>query len=193
MLDLPCVIFAGGKSSRMGTDKALLPFGGYTTLAEYQYKKASAIFNKVYISCKTRKKFCFDADFIEDEDEVYSPRSAFLTIFNKLDADRFFVMSVDTPFVSKEVCQKLDSEDKQNVDATVAILADQLQPLCGIYHRSMQEMFFSSKQKKNHKLTRLLQQADTQAIGFDDPKLFLNLNYPEQYQEALKIVNTNLL
>ncbi len=30
--DIPLVIFAGGKSSRMGKDKALLPFGGYSTL-----------------------------------------------------------------------------------------------------------------------------------------------------------------
>jgi len=35
------IIFAGGKSSRMGRDKALLPFGGYDTLTEYQYRRLS--------------------------------------------------------------------------------------------------------------------------------------------------------
>ncbi|MDP1784432.1 MAG: NTP transferase domain-containing protein, partial [Sulfuricurvum sp.] len=41
LFDLPCILFAGGKSSRMGSDKSLLPFGGYPTLAQYQYERLS--------------------------------------------------------------------------------------------------------------------------------------------------------
>ena len=52
MIDTPLVIVAGGKSSRMGRDKALLPFGGYSSLAQFQYQKFLPIFEKVYISCK---------------------------------------------------------------------------------------------------------------------------------------------
>ena len=52
------VIFAGGKSSRMGEDKSLLPFGTYTTLAEYQHAKLSKLFYKVYLSAK-KNKFIF--------------------------------------------------------------------------------------------------------------------------------------
>jgi molybdopterin-guanine dinucleotide biosynthesis protein A len=44
-----CVIFAGGKSSRMGEDKSLLPFGTFSSLAEYQYNRLSNIFDIVYI------------------------------------------------------------------------------------------------------------------------------------------------
>jgi len=57
------IIFAGGKSSRMGRDKALLPFGGYDTLTEYQYRRLSKIFNRVYISTKN-DKFNFNGQFL---------------------------------------------------------------------------------------------------------------------------------
>jgi len=59
------IIFAGGKSSRMGRDKALLPFGEYSTLCEYQYQRLAKIFETVHISTK-EAKFDFDAPLIYD-------------------------------------------------------------------------------------------------------------------------------
>ena len=57
------VILAGGKSSRMKQDKALLPFGDTNSLAEFQYRRLSKIFSKVYISSKNNK-FDFDVNII---------------------------------------------------------------------------------------------------------------------------------
>ncbi|MCF6173461.1 MAG: NTP transferase domain-containing protein [Campylobacteraceae bacterium] len=65
-MDICAVVLAGGKSSRMGRDKALLQFGWYDTLVEYQYRKLEAIFDKVYISSK-EDKFDFDVDIIYDK------------------------------------------------------------------------------------------------------------------------------
>jgi len=62
MFDLPCILFAGGKSSRMGEDKSLLPFGGYSSLAQFQYVRLSKLFTHVSISTKTADKFDFTAN-----------------------------------------------------------------------------------------------------------------------------------
>ena len=64
---LPCVIFAGGKSSRMGRDKALLPFGGEPTLAAYQFTRLSPLFPATYLSAKTAEKFSDAMPVIVDE------------------------------------------------------------------------------------------------------------------------------
>jgi len=69
---IPAVIFAGGKSSRMGKDKASLPFGSYDTLAEYQYQRLKKIFSDIYIGSKT-DKFDFNAPLILDRYSVSSP------------------------------------------------------------------------------------------------------------------------
>ena len=91
MIDIPCVIFAGGKSSRMGEDKALLPFGDFPTLTQFQLNKLQKIFNNVYISCKDSSKFDFlkeneDAKFIEDvkTEDTFAPTTGFIAIFEKL-------------------------------------------------------------------------------------------------------------
>ena len=50
-----CVILAGGKSSRMGRDKTLLPFGGFATLTHYGAHKFGRIFERVFVSSKFNK------------------------------------------------------------------------------------------------------------------------------------------
>ena len=193
MLDIPCVIFAGGKSSRMGEDKALLPFAGTSSLTEYQYNKLSKIFSHVSISCKSQERFTFSADFIEDKDEHFSPTAAFVTIFETLQVERFFALSVDTPFITEEIFTTLYNADASHFDATVARLDNKLQPLCGIYHRSLYDKFKEMQQRNLHKLTLLLQESNTNRITFHNEKAFFNLNHPEEYAQALKIINSSLL
>ena len=196
MFSLPCVIFAGGKSSRMGKDKALLPFASYSTLAEYQYSRVSKLFTQVYIVTKNSSKFPFQANFIEDDKsiEVYAPTAGFLTMFHQLKENRFFVLSVDAPFIDEKIITTLLAADKSDCDATIAMTEDGIEPLCGIYHRSMEKKFQQMLQEKNYKLGLLLQNAHTNFVSFKDKKPFFNCNYPHEYQEALtQLINPSLL
>ena len=86
------VIVAGGKSSRMGQDKSLLPFGTYRTLAEYQHVKLSKLFNKVYISTK-EDKFDFECLVVKDIFQVSSPLVGLISIFETLQTDEVFIIS----------------------------------------------------------------------------------------------------
>ena len=118
--DTPCVIFAGGKSSRMGQDKSLLSFGGFNSLAEYQYRRLSKLFSNVHISVK-ENKFDFEAPIIEDapSDNVFAPTAGFVAMFKELKDDRIFVLSVDTPFVGEEEIRKLLENDLEDLDAVI--------------------------------------------------------------------------
>lgn len=189
---MPCVIFAGGKSSRMGEDKSLLPFGGFNTLTEFQLFRLHKIFKNVYISCKDKSKFNFQADFIEDikTSSVYAPTAGFVAIFEHLRCDRFFALSVDTPFVDKNEIERLIKSDKSYNDATIAKTSSGIQPMCGIYHRSMDEKFNQMLKEENHKLGFLLKNSKTAFVDFEDEKPFLNLNHPHEYEEALSHLST---
>ena len=190
MLDIPCVIFAGGKSSRMGEDKALLPFFGFQTLTEYQLSRLKKIFKTVYISCKDKNKFNFDANFIEDIqiESIYAPTAGFVTVFQKLQENSFFALSVDAPFVSEVEIKKIIEQDQINVDATISKSPCGIQPMCGIYHRSLEIDFMKMLQNNNHKLGFLLKNADTTFVNFKDDKPFLNLNTKDEYLQAVSIL-----
>ena len=69
-----CVILAGGKSSRMGRDKTLLPFGGFATLTHYGAHKFGRIFEHVFVSSKF-EKFDPPLPLIKDADAEDISRS----------------------------------------------------------------------------------------------------------------------
>ncbi|MFK5936845.1 MAG: molybdenum cofactor guanylyltransferase MobA [Sulfurimonas sp.] len=190
MLDIPCVIFAGGKSSRMGEDKALLPFSSSKTLTQYQLNRLKKIFKKVYISCKDQHKFNFDANFIEDipSKDVFAPTTGFIAVFKELKEERFFALSVDAPFISIDEIEKLLNADSAEFDATVSKTDMGMQPMCAIYHRSLHKEFVKMLQEDTHKLGYLLKNSNTQYIYFKNEKPFFNLNNPQQYQEALRLI-----
>lgn len=179
------VIFAGGKSSRMGKDKALLPFGKYSTLAEFQQVKLNTLFDKVYISAK-ENKFDFDCMVIEDNYTDNSPLVGLISVFETLGVEEVFILSVDAPFVNKETIQKLLSHNKSTLDVIVAQSPSGVQPLCGFYKKSILPLAYAQLEKGNHRLGDLLRLANTLFVKFDEDDFFTNLNHPEEYQEAIK-------
>ncbi len=187
MTNLPCILFAGGKSSRMGEDKTLLPFGGHDTLCEYQYRRLQKIFSNVYISTKNPQKFSFDAEFILDKSDIFAPTAGFAAIYEHLDAERFFVLGVDMPFVDEKVILPLLQADVAKSDATLALSHNGVESLCGIYHRSLQPCFEDMLAKGEHKLRKLLDSVDTVLVPFENEAAFLNLNRPQEYQKAKEL------
>ena len=183
------VIFAGGKSSRMGKDKALLPFGNYTTLSEFQYEKLNTLFSKVYLSAK-ENKFDFDCSVITDRYDESSPLVGIISIFETLEVEEVFILSVDAPFVNQTVIEAMYKQDKGNNDVIVAQSPSGTQPLCGIYKRSILPLAYQQLEKNNHKLHDLLSLVKTLYVPFEEDKPFSNLNHPEEYREALQIFKT---
>jgi len=190
MFSIPCVIFAGGKSSRMGEDKALLPFASFSSLAEYQHTRLSKLFSNVYISCKDKNNFPFEANFIEDDKKisVYAPTAGFVASFKTLDTDVFFALSVDAPFIDESIIGELIDADAPEFDATIAKTKEGIEPLCGIYHRSLEKEFARMQEENNHKLGFLLKNSRTNICYFDDDAAFLNMNHPQDYKKALELL-----
>jgi len=178
------VIFAGGKSSRMGEDKALLPFGGYPSLAEYQYRRLLPWFGRVALSSR-EMKFPFEAPVILDRvSEAHSPMVALASVLSKADADAVFIISVDMPFVDAPLIGKL--YDAYEADSSIRIAvarSDQgAEPLCGVYSRSLLPQTRRLLQEGEHRMQALLAEVASVEVGCDRPEIFANLNTPEDYR-----------
>ena len=176
-----CVIFAGGKSSRMGKDKALLSFCG-KTLVRYQYERLLPLFDKVAISTK-RNTFDFHAPLIFDSSDIFAPAPAFIDVFKRY--DEFFALAVDTPFVDEEIIQKLFEAARAHPskDAIVA-KTDFPHPLVAIYRKSILPHVQKALEEKNYKLNSIIRKATTLFVEFDKEEKFFNINYPEDFTRA---------
>jgi len=182
--NIPAVLFAGGQSSRMGKDKTLLPFPGYRSLSEFQYVRLGKLFKTVYVSAKNNK-FDFQAELIEDRYEVSSPLVGIISVFENLDADEVFVLSVDAPFVDEKVIKEL-MRNREDHDAVIARTESGKQPLCGIYKRSVLPIAQENFKADDHRIGNLLRRVNTKFVFFEDDTAFSNLNHPHEYEEALE-------
>ena len=180
---LPCVLFAGGKSSRMGRDKTLLPFGGYETLAEYQFRRLAPLFPSLHISTK-EAKFPFDAPLILDRSDLYAPTAGLLAVFEALESD-FFALAVDTPFVNGAIIAKLfDAYEEGGAEAVIARTPSGTHPMCGIYTQRLRPRLEAMVAAQSHRLNRLLEAADTRFVDFPEDEPFFNMNTPEEYEKG---------
>lgn len=186
---IPAILFAGGKSSRMGEDKALLPFGGYGSLAEFGYRKLEKIFENVYMSSKSNK-FDFNPHVILDKYEQSSPLVGIISVFDEIKSDAFFVLSVDMPLVEeKDIIQLLDFLDQNmDCDALIAQSPSGIEPLFGIYKRGIYGNAIKFLNDDNHKLNALIKQSRSNFLKFYNEDIFININYRSDYENALKLI-----
>ena len=119
------VILCGGDSSRMGTDKALLPFGD-ECLLEYMVHKFAPHFDRIYLSVNQRGDYGhLDLDVTEIPD-IYlnaGPMGAILSSLTMIMENRAFFITIDTPFIQPSLCKHL-LETSENYDACSLALRD---------------------------------------------------------------------
>ncbi len=185
---IDAVILAGGKSSRMKRDKALLPFRGYNSLAQYQYERLKPLFNEVYISSKINK-FDFNVKIIYDKSTISSPLIALKSIIEELKKP-FFLIAVDMPLVPIYQIKLLLEEFKRNLDFDAYIFKSPrgVEPLCGIYKPEILNIINNNLTENNHKIKDILEKINFNMIKCDNTKCFTNLNYINDYNKLSKTI-----
>ena len=188
-LDIPCVILSGGKSSRMGEDKSLLPFRKFDTMIEYQHNKLSKIFKNVYISSKT-DKFQFDCKVIQDINQnISSPMIALESIFNTLDAKNIFIITVDVPLIKTSTIYSL-IKNATNYNITIPFDGEKYHYLCGVFNISIKKTIDTLLQKDIHQIKTLIENTlRYQSIKIYPKEQFLNINTPLEYKKLEDLGN----
>jgi molybdopterin-guanine dinucleotide biosynthesis protein A len=185
---IPCVILCGGKSSRMGEDKALLPFKNSNSLLEYQYNRLKNVFSNVYISSKTNKIDFTSNIILDNNQEISSPMIALESIFESLEEKKVFIITVDTPFVSKQTIENIIN-NSQNHEITIAKTnGDNTHNLCGVFARNLQKKINQYIQKDIHKIGLLLKESNTKIIDCDNEDEFL-YNYFKKGERFGRLLN----
>ena len=113
------VLLAGGRSSRMGTDKALLPWGTGTLLAHMHALLRAAGARQVVVSGH-RPEF----DGVPDVQPDTGPMGALAQLSPCLQDGHWLVVPVDMPLLTADLMQALLS-----VDATCACVEDHTLPM----------------------------------------------------------------
>jgi molybdopterin-guanine dinucleotide biosynthesis protein A len=186
-------ILAGGKSTRMGADKAFALVSGRTLLAR-MLDAARSLTSSVYI-VGDRAKYAAFAPVIEDVFLECGPLGGIHAALRSSSTDLNVVLAVDTPFVSLALLQFLVTRARNSPTSlvTVARAKDGLQPLCAVYRREFADTAEEGLRAGRYKIDPLFDPASSQIIGEDElesagfsPQIFRNLNTPDDLVQAQK-------
>jgi molybdenum cofactor guanylyltransferase len=183
-------ILAGGKSSRMGQDKAFLRLGGRTLLAR-ALELAGAVAGSVCI-VGGAKKFASFGPVVEDVYAGCGPLAGIHAALARTCTDLNLIMAVDLPLL--QLCF-LNFLIAQAIETTAVVVVPRggggLQPLCAVYHRSFAEVAERSLRAGKKKIDLLFTEVETRVIepeelarnGFSG-EIFRNLNTRRDWEEA---------
>lgn len=177
------IVLAGGKSSRMKTDKTGLLLGE-KSLLEIQVGKLTELgCDDVIVSGKVVP------DIIPD----LGPMGGLYSCFPECKHSCAIVMSVDVPLLSKETLhQLLDAHFDKNPDATILSFNGRPEPLIGVYNTAHSALCKELIDNKKLAIRALLERLDCQYYDFHgDPNELINCNSPEDYELIKNIYSQN--
>jgi molybdopterin-guanine dinucleotide biosynthesis protein A len=188
--DLSAFILAGGKSTRMGTDKAFVLLEGCTLLAR-MLDLARKITSNVHI-VGDPAKFAPFAPAIEDIFPGCGPLGGIHAALRSSRTDLNVILAIDVPFVSQTLLDYLIFRAKNSdANVTLARAVGGFQPLCAVYRRRFADLAEDALRAGRYKIDALFGQTSAQIIGEDElevagfsPRIFRNLNTPEELAAA---------
>ncbi|GAA8073663.1 molybdenum cofactor guanylyltransferase MobA [Helicobacter pylori] len=188
--DIPCVLLAGGKSSRFITNniqinKALMPFESYFSLLEHQYTRLLKLFKKVIISAK--KSYELNAPYLlERESDLFSPLFGIYNAFLTLQTPYIFFIPIDTPLVSFESIKALCGI--KNFSVVYAKSPTKEHYLISLWHQNNLNALSHALKTQNYRLSDLVKNTSSVAMHFNKEEEFLNLNTLKDYELAVQIL-----
>ena len=193
MAGAAAVILVGGKSSRMGRAKALLPFDNEPLIAHVVRRLKSWFPEIIVVAAPDQELPELSAVLVRDEIAYQGPVSGIYHGLKAATRDVCFVTSCDAPFLNFELIDHL-LEQISDYDVVVPFWQERFQPLHAIYRTSVVPLLKEQLERGELRpiflydkvRTRKIQEAEIRRL---DPEglSFLNMNSPADYDAALQL------
>jgi len=176
------VILAGGRSQRMGRDKAVLPWGSQTLL-EHAVDLIRPWVGKIWIVTNDPERHRVSgAGVLVDPVPFLGPLAALASALAKIGEGSVLVLACDMPAVTGELMAALVRLAKRHPDqAVVTRDSTGWQPLCGVYPWTVREAMQRLVARGHSAMHDLMGVISPVPLSWSDEAL-RNVNTPEDYE-----------
>jgi len=177
-------LLAGGQSSRMGRDKALLPVGNSTLAAHIAAQIREAAGNVTLIGPPEHYAH-LGFPVIPDAIPGCGPLGGLLTALRSTSADWNLIVACDMPHLTAPfLVGLLNAAEGAAPDCLVAESHGRRHPLCAVYHRRVLAAAETAIDRKLFKMHDFIASLRTEAWPVLDPTLLRNVNTPADWEAA---------
>ena len=159
-LPFTAALLAGGKSRRMGRDKAFLPVeweGKFLPLLDRQLSVLKAVAPaKLVISGPRKKGYSASIPVYADDWNGVGPFGGIATCLNRINNGLLLVLAIDLPHVQPSFLQKLLAGTEADC-GIVPILNDHFEPLIAIYPKAALELAVAQLRKRDYVLQHFVE------------------------------------
>jgi molybdopterin-guanine dinucleotide biosynthesis protein A len=189
--DVTTIVLAGGKSTRMGRDKALIPVGGVPML-QLICSIAEACTDKVYIVTpwpeRYQKLLTPNSQLIPEvplpgetgnEPRTHGPLIGFMQGLAAVDTNWVLLLACDLPNLRLEILQNWISQLETIPDNKIAALVQNnqiWQPLCGFYRRRCLPELIQYIEAGGRSFQQWLRSENVEVLPLEDPEMLFNFN-----------------
>ncbi|HXN63828.1 MAG TPA: molybdenum cofactor guanylyltransferase [Candidatus Acidoferrales bacterium] len=185
-------VLVGGKSSRMGRDKALLEVAGRPLVARMADLLAPIV-SRVTLVGNPQHYAQFGLPVAADSWPGEGPLGGMVTALDAARAPWCVIVACDLPFLTADwlrfLCERATGlGEESDVDAIVPESTRGLEPLCAVYRKACAKPLRAAFERGIRKVTDALAElkleriAETEWRAFSpDGSLFRNINTPEDY------------
>ena len=181
-------ILAGGKSTRMGRNKALLAINEKRFIDKIADELGG--FSQTLISAADKGDYeGMGLPVVYDEHRDIGPIEGIYQILRAAGHEYVFICAADMPFVTKELVNYMAEFVSSDYDCYVIADEDHIHPLCGIYSKHMLGQVRECIEGGNYRLMKLLRSVRTKYIKLEytsfDKRIVKNINTRAQYKKLV--------
>jgi len=175
-------VLVGGRSSRMGRDKALLPLQG-RTLVELVVAQAAAVTGNIILVGETSRYANLGYPVIEDIFPGLGPLSGMHAALTHSRSDWNLILACDLPQISADfLVQLMARAEISQAAAIIPVGPDAVpQPLCAAYRRECAAAIAPALENRVSKITEALATLKIDFWPVPHSHCFRNLNTPEEW------------
>lgn len=190
MKDLAAWILAGGKSSRMGKDKALLAIAGKPLIVR-AIELALQITDPVAI-VGDPAKFAAYAPVISDVFSGCGPLAGIHAALKASNSELNLMLAVDLPFLNAPLLSYIANQAQSSgAMVTVPSTGKHLHPLCGVYRKQFAGVAEKALRSGKYKIDALFDEVKVRMITEEELKanrfaasLLRNVNSPQEWEQV---------
>ena len=184
--NISAIILAGGKSTRMNGNKALLPVYG-KRLIETIVHTLEEYFVEILISTRCSNQFDFlEHRMVIDEKPGHGPLMGILSGLRASSNSVNFVIACDIPEINLQFIEEMTNHIN-GYDIVVPVSGkDKYEPLFSLYNKSVIPKIEGLLNEGQKKISNLFARCNTKYLPMKDNGWFYNLNTLNDYNQYIK-------